>query len=103
MSDDEKKVIETILVTKISIKSGGKWMLLVHIGSIWFGGIEKFWNKKYVRRLLSIFLVWFFLAQIVPITPDQNLSKPLDQNVLILHVSNIHNGCILRFLPRKYA
>ena len=61
------------------------------------GHMKTLYSSKYLW-ILSIYDFW---AQNVLIPPDQNLSKSIDQNVLILFVSNIYNGDIKTFWPRK--
>ena len=57
------------------------------------GHMKNWYNSKIFVNFVDFFSLIFW-AQNVPIFPDQNLSKPLDQNVLILLVSKIYNGNI---------
>ena len=78
-------------------------MLLVCAVNIWFGSIETFWDiwkfGKFVN--VSSMILW---AQNVLILCDQNLSKPLDQNLLILFASSVYIKKISKhFGPVHYA
>ena len=73
-------------------------MLLVPVGSVSFRDIGTFWDiklymKTWYNSKIYLNFVDFscvnFLAQNVSIPPDQNFSRPLHQNVLVLLLNNI--------------
>ena len=64
------------------------------------GHMKTSYNAKNIGNFVD-FSCMIFWAQNVLIPPDQNLSIPLDQIVLILLVSNINNGNIRTFWHRK--
>lgn len=73
-------------------------MFLVPVGSVSFRDIGTFWDiklcmKTWYNSKIYINFVDFscvsFLAQNVSISPDQNFSRPLHQNVLVLLLNNI--------------
>ena len=78
-------------------------MLLVRVSSIWFGGVETFWYKT------SCIKTWkfgqFFLNDFLDLkwldTTRSKLLNPLDQNLLIVLVSNIYNGNMRPYRPIK--
>ena len=67
--------------------------------------IENYWLKvgiilKTSANITDFFCLIFF-NWIVLIIPDQNLTLPLDQNMLILLISNVSNSNIGTFWHRK--
>ena len=73
-------------------------MLLVPVGSVSSRDIGTFWDiklymKTWYNSKIYLNFVDFscvnFLAQNVSIPPDQNFSRPLHQNVLVLLLNNI--------------
>ena len=78
----------------------------MHNGNIkkYFGTENYAWKVGIIQkslRTLKIFLVRYFVPKHCANTSKQNVPLPLDQNVMILLVSNIYNGNIETFWYKK--